>query len=143
MEDNKEFEATVHHFGKAVELPSLNPTEKEIWAADKVLKHTFDEMLAHLPDKVFTEQITIYDAPTVDRLQRQKVRIVSMHLTSPIFDYWNRIAKNREEKAGDSAKRITTWRIRKNLLQEINKSWFTKLCWKLGGFTLPSGSDDE
>ena len=85
-------------------------------------------MLANLPDATIISPLTFNKGPTVDRLNRFKIHNVSVSLTSSMFEFWSSYAQDQSAKAVRQSK--------EDLRRQSQKSWFTKLCWKLGGFNV-------
>lgn len=99
---------------------------------EDLLLHRFDELLAHCPDKVFGMEPTIVNPPPIDKLRGLHSAGVKMMFASPIYDYFYSI---KEEALKQREKEI-----KRRLAYQSRKSWWTRLCWKLGGFDVKDES---
>jgi hypothetical protein len=128
---SKEKIATFHEFGNGVQI-SVNATDEHRSIAKEMLEKSFEELLEFTPDKVWKEEPRFLESPVVDRLQKFNGIAYRMVFASPIYDYFTRL----RNEAVAREKNKTIYAVEHRLYCQSQKSWLTRLCWKLGGFTL-------
>lgn len=89
-------------------------------------------ILDHCPDAVLKTPLTVKRAPQIDRLEIFTYFYAHARFTSPIYEFWIAFAKKETEVV----KFEVTQQLKRRLIKQSEKSWFTKLCWKLGGFEI-------
>lgn len=115
--------------GETISLSVNAPEEARAIVKDLLRNKRYGvfDIFNHLPDAIVGTPPTIQEAPIVDRLQKITGFGAYARFASPLYEYWTGYAKSKADEQTNNA-------INKVFMQS-RKSWWTKLCWKLGGFS--------
>ena len=119
------------HFG--ISFPIFDLAQEEM-----LTLHILEEMKKEVrfcPDKIWIIEPIVRFAPIVDRLHPERYLAGEMSYTSEICDYWELEILCKQRRVKES--------IRYEHCQQRDKFWFTRLCWKLGGFDLPEVKNES